>query len=111
MLIVAVIVLARLLAFFSSVLWPLAVAGVLALILRPPVAALARRLKLRRFTADVLLYALVVLLTAGALFLVVPPVITQLIDFISYLPTLWERAWDYVQAHYPQWIALIQKQL
>ncbi|MGH7956196.1 MAG: AI-2E family transporter [Opitutaceae bacterium] len=111
MLILAVIVMARLLAFFSSVLWPLAVAGVLALILRPPVASLARRLKLRRFTAVVLLYVLVVLLTTGALLLVVPPVIAQLIDFISYLPTLWENAWDYVQAHYPDWIALIQKQL
>ena len=111
LLILAVIVLARLLAFFSSVLWPLAVAGVLALILRPPVASLARRLKLRRITAVVLLYGVVVLLLAGALLLLLPPVITQLIDFISYLPTLWENAWNYVQLHYPDWIALIQKQL
>ena len=111
LLIGAFIVLGKLLAFFSSVLWPLAVAGVLALILRPPVAALARRLKLRRLTAVVLLYIVVVLLTAGALLLVLPPVITQLIDFISYLPTLWENAWNYVQAHYPDWIALVQKQL
>ena len=111
LLIGAFIVIGRLLAFFSSVLWPLAVAGVLALILRPPVAGLARRLKLRRFTAVVLLYIVVVLLTAGALLLVLPPVISQLIDFISYLPTLWENAWNYVQAHYPEWIALVQKQL
>jgi predicted PurR-regulated permease PerM len=111
LLIAAFIVLGRLLAFFSSVLWPLAVAGVLALILRPPVASLARRLKLRRVTAVTLLYVLVVLLTAGALLLVLPPVIAQLIDFISYLPTLWENAWNYVQAHYPDWIALVQKQL
>jgi predicted PurR-regulated permease PerM len=111
MLIVAVIVLARFLAFFSSVLWPLAVAGVLALILRPPVAALARRLKLRRFTAVVLLYILVVLLMTGALLLVMPPVVTQLIDFISYLPTLWENVWNYVQANYPDWIKMVQKQL
>jgi predicted PurR-regulated permease PerM len=111
LLILAFVVLGRMLAFFSSVLWPLAVAGVLALILRPPVAALARRLKLRRLTAVVLLYGVVVLLTGGALLLLVPPLIAQLIDFISYLPTLWENAWNYVQAHYPEWIALIQKQL
>lgn len=111
LLIGAFIVLARLLAFFSSVLWPLAVAGVLALILRPPVAALARRLKLRRFTAVVLLYIVVVLLTAGGLLVLVPPLIRQLIDFIEYLPTLWENAWNYVQAHYPEWIELVQKQL
>ena len=51
----AVIVLGRLLAFFSSVLWPIAVAGVLALILRPLIQIVERRLKLRRLTAVVLL--------------------------------------------------------
>ena len=111
LLIGAFIVLGRLLAFFSSVLWPLAVAGVLALILRPPVAALARRLKLRRFTAVVLLYVVVVLLTAGALLVLVPPLIRQLIDFIEYIPTLWMNAWDYVQLHYPEWIELVQEKL
>jgi predicted PurR-regulated permease PerM len=111
MLILAFVVLARLLAYFSNVLWPLAVAGVLALLLRPPVASLARRLKLRRLTAVILLYIAVVLLTAGVLLLILPPVITQLIDFVTYLPTLWENAWNYVQAHYPDWIALVQKQL
>lgn len=111
LLILAFIVLARLLVFFSNVLWPLAVAGVLALILRPPVASLARRMKLRRFTAVVLLYTVVVLLTAGALLLLLPPLIRQLIDFIEFLPTLWVNAWDYVQAHYPEWIELVQTQL
>ena len=107
----SVFVLGRLLAFFSSVLWPLAVAGVLALILRPLVQSLERRLKLRRVTSVVLLYGVVVLLTGGALLVLVPPLITQLIDFISYLPTLWENAWNYIQAHYPDWIALVQKYL
>ena len=111
LLIAAFFVMGQLLGYFSNVLWPLAVAGVLALILRPPVASLARRLKLRRLTAVVLLYGFVVLLTGGVLLLVVPPVITQLIDFISYLPILWENAWNYVQAHYPQWIELVQRQL
>jgi predicted PurR-regulated permease PerM len=111
LLIVAVIVLGRLLVFFANVLWPLAVAGVLALILRPLVQKLERRLKLRRFTSVILLYVFVVLLTAGALLLLVPPVVTQLIEFIGYVPELWERASAYVQAHYPDWIALAQKHL
>jgi predicted PurR-regulated permease PerM len=111
LLILALIALGRLISFFSSVLWPLAVAGVLALILRPPVEALARRLRLRRLVAVMLLYGVVVLLTSGALLLLVPPLVSQLIDFVSYLPELWDRVWNYVQAHYPVWIELVQKHL
>lgn len=111
LIIAAIIVLGRLLSFFSSVLWPLAAAGVLALILRPVVVWIQRRMNLRRVTAVVLLYGLVVLLTSGALLILVPPLVTQVIDFVSYLPTLWENAWNYVQAHYPDWIAMVQKYL
>ncbi|WP_414663119.1 AI-2E family transporter [Horticoccus sp. 23ND18S-11] len=111
LLILAVYVMGRLLGFFSSVLWPLAVAGVLALILRPLVVTLERRLRLRRFTSVLLLYGVVVLLTAGGLLLLVPPLVNQVIDFISYLPELWERASAYVEVHYPDWIKLAQKHL
>lgn len=111
LIIAAIFVLGRLIAFFSSVLWPLAVAGVLALILRPLVHALEVRFRFRRVTSVVLLYGLVVLLTSGALLLLVPPLITQLIDFIGYLPELWTRATTYVEQHYPGWIELIQKYL
>lgn len=107
----AVIVLGRLLAFFSGVLWPLAVAGVLALILRPIVQFLEKRFGLRRVTAVVLLYGAVVLLAGGGLLLLVPPLVAQVIDFVGYLPTLWERAVNYVQLHYPDWMAFVQKQL
>jgi predicted PurR-regulated permease PerM len=59
----------QLLGYFSGVLWPIAVAGVLALILRPLVHRLEGRFKLRRITAVILLYGLVVVATAGALLL------------------------------------------
>ena len=107
----AIFLLGRLIAFFSSVLWPLAVAGVLALILRPLVQRLEVRFRLRRVTSVTLLYAVVVLLTGGALLLLVPPLVTQLIDFISYLPELWTRATTFVETHYPGWIDVIQKYL
>ena len=44
----AFIVLSRFVGYFSGVLWPLAVAGVLALILRPIVGLFEKRLRLRR---------------------------------------------------------------
>jgi predicted PurR-regulated permease PerM len=48
----AVIAAGQLLAFFSGVLWPLAAAGILALILRPVVDLLERRLRLPRWAAS-----------------------------------------------------------
>lgn len=111
LIIVAFIVLGRLVGFFSSVLWPLAAAGVLALILRPLVEALERRLKLRRITAVVLLYGVVVLLSGAALIALARPLAQQLVDFIFYVPTIWERAVAYTTEHYPQWMELIKRHL
>ena len=105
------IVLGRMVSFFSSVLWPLAVAGVLALILRPVVDLLVRRLKLRRPAAVTLLYGTVTLALGGLLFLLLPPLIDQLLDFIGYVPTLWADAGNKFAAYYPEWIALAKRQL
>jgi len=58
----ALIVLGVFIGYFSSVIWPLAVAAVLALILRPVIAVLERRLGLRRSAAVVLLYGVFLLL-------------------------------------------------
>ena len=111
LLIGAFIVLGQLVGFFSGVIWPLAFAGVLALILRPVVELLQRRLRLRRLTAVVLLYGIVVLLLGGALIFVLPPVIEQAIAFIANLGEYWTRASAYVQEHYPQWIEFSKRQL
>jgi len=101
----------RLLAIFANVLWPLAAAGVMALILRPLVGALERRLQLRRLTSVVLLYSGFVLLTGAALVALLPPLIQQLIDFFAYLPTLWENAVRYTTEHYPAWIEIAKGHL
>ncbi|MDO8544143.1 MAG: AI-2E family transporter [Opitutaceae bacterium] len=111
LLILAVIVLGRLLVFFSNVLWPLAVAGVIALIMRPIVEWLQRRMKWRRLAAVIALYVVFVLLVTGALILLLPPLIDQLINFVGYVPTLWTSSVTWVEAHYPQWVELIQRHL
>ena len=111
LLITGFVALARLVEFFSSVLWPLAVAGVFALILRPVVEWLQRRLHLRRLFAVLALYGVFLLVVAGVLLLVVPPLVEQLLNFIAYLPTLWGNIAQYVQDHYPQWVELAHRQL
>ena len=103
--------LGQLISYFAGVLWPLAVAAVLALILRPVVAVLESRLHLHRTAAVILLYGVFVLAATGALVLVVPPIADQVLDFISYAPTLWDNGRGYVEQHYPQWVELLRRQL
>lgn len=107
----ALIVIGQSISFFSSVLWPLATAGVMALILRPVVEWLERRLRLRRLSAVIILYALFALAVTGLLIAVLPPLIDQTVSFVIYLPTLWESALMYIRAHYPQWVELVQQRL
>ena len=111
LIIAAIFVLGRLIGFFSGVIWPLAVAGVLALILRPLVDRLEHRLRLRRPGAVVLLYATFALVVAGALIVLLPPLIDQIIAFIAYLPTLWSTVFGYGQKNYPHWVEVMQRQL
>ncbi len=111
LLVLALVALGRLTGHFSGVLWPLACAGVLALILRPAVELVEKKLRLRRLAAVILFYGVFIVAVVGALVLILPPLIDQLIAFINYLPTFWQSASAYVERHYPEWIALIQRQL
>ena len=105
------IALGRMASYFSGVLWPLAFAGVLALILRPIVEIAERQLKLRRLASVIVLYGLFLIFSAGLLVLLVPPLIDQILDFIAYAPTLWTNVTAYFSRVYPEWIALVQRQL
>jgi predicted PurR-regulated permease PerM len=105
-------VLSQLVGYFSGVLWPLAVAGILALILRPVVEVLQRRMGgRRRVLAVILLYGAFLLAVAAFLVTITPPIVQQIIDFIAFVPTFWARLIERLQQHYPQWLALAQHQL
>jgi len=106
-----VVALGRLLAHFSSVLWPLATAGVLALMLRPWVGWLETRLRLGRLGAVIVLYAVFTGVVTGALLLAAPAVIGQIVDLVTYLPKLAEKLSGYVQASYPEWKALADREV
>jgi predicted PurR-regulated permease PerM len=109
--VLCVIAVARFLGFFSNVIWPIATAGILALILRPVVLLLQQRLKLRRLTSVVLLYGLFLLLLAAIVFAFAPAVISQVIDFFTYLPTLWQSTVAWAEKHFPEWLAFARRHL
>ena len=99
--------LSRTLGYFSAVLWPLAVAGIVALILRPVVEVIERRLRVQRLTAVALLFAAFVLTFVGAAVAVTPVLVAQTLDFVDTLPRLWDQISTYTQSHAPAWIALV----
>lgn len=94
---------------FSGVIWPLATAGIVALILQPFVALLERRLKLRRLSAVIVLYGAAVLVAAGLLLAIAPAVIGQIIDFFNYVPTLWPHVVAWAESHFPDWLSLVRR--
>ena len=102
---------ARFISAFSSVIWPLVVAGILALLMRPVVTVFERRLKVSRPVAVVLLYLVFFLLMAGLLVTFLPALVTQLLDFIAYLPTLWQKTIAWGEQHSPGWLAIIRPYL
>jgi predicted PurR-regulated permease PerM len=105
----SVIHIGRFVRTFANVLWPIASAGVLALILRPVVTVFIKKLKFRRLSAVILLYGLVVLAVAGVLFAFVPAIVSQIIDFIAYVPTLWANTVTWGEQHFPDWLAQFRR--
>jgi predicted PurR-regulated permease PerM len=110
-LVAALIALGRLVAFFSGVLWPLAVAGVLAMVLRPVVGVLEHNLKLRRLSAVILLYALFLLVTVAVLTQLVPPLISQLIDLLDYVAKVSADPVRYLAERHPGWTDFVRRQM
>jgi len=93
---------ARFLGAFSHVFLPLAVAGVLALVLEPWFNLLQDRLRLPPAIALVVVFlSLVVPLAVAGMFFG-SLLLAQLIDLIEYLPTLWANIVGWFQERRPE---------
>ncbi len=103
--------LSRALGFFSSVIWPLAAAGVVALILKPVVAIIEQRFRVGRLTAVIILYGAFVLALSGVLIAITPRIVAQAAEFVHSLPKLWEQAQQFAQVRFPRWNAYLSEQL
>jgi predicted PurR-regulated permease PerM len=83
--------LGRVLEILSPVLWPLAVAGVIAYLLDPVVDYFERR-GLPRPRAIVSVFVIAILIVACVLANVVPPIVIQTREFKKHLPDIREKA-------------------
>lgn len=87
---------------FSSVLWPLAMAGILAMMLRPLARWVERRLRLGRIKSIILIYLIILLFAASLLALTLPVAFEQVLVGFQKLPTIWENLRDTVALNFPQ---------
>src|SRR3954469_10973769 len=79
--------LGRVLDILSPVLWPLAVAGVVAYLLDPVIDFFERK-GFSRPRAIVTVFVLAILIVAGVFSNVVPPIVSQTPDFAARIPTI-----------------------
>lgn len=91
---------------FKDVLLPLAIAAILATLLRPIITFCETRTRLNRTGGIALLFALVVLVLVAAAAYIVPPALDQTGEFLKELPSLMERSLEYLKGLAPsiwQW--------
>ena len=94
-------ILSQVLAHFYSLLLPLAIAGVLALVLEPVMRVLVKRCKLRRAIAVVVLAAAIVAGLVGVYFLVLPTAVEQTRELGESLPEVAAGARDSINERFP----------
>lgn len=97
--------------FFGGVLWPLAVAGIFALILRPLVVWIHRHLKLDRVKSIALIYSLVLVAAVAVISLVGPMLFEQTLNFIERLPDLLANLRAAVEQRFPEVRAFLVERL
>lgn len=94
--------------FFKMVIWPLAIAGVLSVLLKPLVDGLERFVRLPNALAIVLLYAVLLGTLVGLLTYILPAFFQQVVNFIYYLPQLVSNFMSYAQTHFPSVLDFLQ---
>jgi len=101
----------KLLGTFATVIWPLAIAGILTLLLKPMVSALQQRLKMGRIGAIILLYTLVLLVITGVALLVIPLAVVQGINLVEAIPGIYEKLTTLIRDRAPDWLAFIESNI
>ncbi len=104
----AVVLLGRFLSTFSAVLWPIAVAALLALTLHPIVSLAEHKLRMPRNLSVAVLYLLTITLIGAFVSLILPGLIEEVVAFADTLGTVAASIEQWVRSHFPKvplWVA------
>ncbi|MBC9889458.1 MAG: AI-2E family transporter [Opitutae bacterium] len=106
-----ILVAGKLLGIFSTVIWPLATATILTLLLKPVVTTLQRITRLNRLISIILLYLLVILLLLSTALLVLPSLVLQAIALFESFPPIFEKLIALLNERAPGWLSYLQDNL
>ncbi|MEM1223738.1 MAG: AI-2E family transporter [Verrucomicrobiota bacterium] len=101
----------RFVGSFQDVLLPLAIAAILATLLRPIITFLETRTRLGRTTGIVLLFLLVILLLGVIAVFIVPALFDQITTFIKEVPTIVQNVLTFSKERFPSAWTWLQEQL
>ena len=106
-----ILVVGEVLGKFSTVIWPLATATILTLLLKPVVNALQRITRLNRLFSIILLYLLVILAILGLVLLVLPSLVRQVEVLFETIPPVYQKLMILVEERLPNWRSQVQGSL
>lgn len=86
---------------FAGVLWPLAVAGIVAMILKPMVNWCQDRLKMNRTVAIVAIYVVILLVLSLILGFLLPLLFDQTVKFVHRFPEIWANLNNALSEKFP----------
>ncbi|MBL4575613.1 MAG: AI-2E family transporter [Opitutaceae bacterium] len=104
-------ILSKAVGTFSGLLWPLAVAGITALMLRPVVGVIERNLHTSRIFSVIILFSVFSISVLAFILSFLPSLITQLIGLIDEMPSIWNRAITAFRETYPDWVEAYNRQI
>ena len=93
---------AKFLGKFSSVIWPLATAGIISFILKPIVDGISNRFRISPGIATLAIFTLLVILASAVAMLILPFLAEQVMGIIKTLPEIAQRALKYIGEHFPE---------
>lgn len=101
----------RFIGSFQSVLLPLAIAAILATLLRPIIVWTESHTRLNRLGGIILLYLMIIVVLIAAALFCLPTLLEQTGDFLQAAPGLFEKLLQYTQATAPKIWSWMELQL
>jgi len=93
---------------FRKVIWPLVIASVLCLLLKPLVSIISEHTRLSLKNSVLLLYALSIIFLSGIFFFLIPALINQTIELVYFISQLSKSIWQSFASYFPTTLTAIQ---
>ncbi len=101
----SLITFSNVLVYFGKVIWPLVIALIFALLLRPVIEYSQKRFHLSPVASVIVLYIGLLIFITGILVFAVPLLFDQLVTLIEFIPKLSKEIFEFLESRFPTVIA------